>query len=136
MDFIPLKLENIGAGSDAGTVIEQIESELAAIAREVMDDDHYEEKGAVVLKLEILRHGDGVVIGPKVTAQHPGLRRKSTMAYVNAKGDLVAQKGHQLSMLKDMVQRGEKTEAVAKSVRAMREAMKPMSVPKLAVSHR
>ena len=108
MDFVNLKLEHVGAGSDAGNVIEQIESELAAIAREVMDDDHYEEKGAVTLKLEVIRHGDGVIIGPKVTANHPGLRRKSMVAYVNGAGDLVTQKGHQLSMLKDMVKRGEK----------------------------
>lgn len=107
MEFINLKLEHVGAGSDAGNVIEQIESELAAIAREVMDDDHYEEKGSVTLKLEVIRHGDGVIIGPKVTASHPGLRRKSMVAYVNNKGDLVTQKGHQLSMLKDMIKRGE-----------------------------
>lgn len=125
MEFINLKLDLVGAGSDAGNVIEQIEQEMATIAREVMDDDHYEEKGSVTLKLEILRHGDSVIIGPKVTAQHPSIRRKSMVAYVNGSGDLVTQKGHQLSMLKDMVKRGEKSvEELAETVRKQREAMK------------
>lgn len=98
LEWEPLKLDHLGKGGPSGGLIEEVEEAIRKIAQKVMDEDHYKDSGKVAVNVVVKRHGDSVVVGYDVKAVQPGKLGKATTAYVNKKGEVVTQKGDQLTI--------------------------------------
>ncbi len=97
MEFVPLTLDRIGVGSEAGSALEEFSEELSALAAKVADEERYGKKGKISITLELERKGDAIVVGAAVAVRAPAKIRKAAVGYF-ASGQLLTQDVEQIAL--------------------------------------
>jgi hypothetical protein len=111
--YKPLQLADVGRGSDAGSVLEEAETELRTLAHMLMDDAVYEDAAKLTITIDLVRQADGILLSGKCKSAAPSRKRKGALAFVRPQdGELVTQDAEQMKMFVDqMVRRGRKAPA-------------------------